>query len=309
MRLDGIDGSHLLGFMTALSVLRLMDEDASEAGRPRPTLEFDSQFIARLGRVDADGRALISALIRRLGLRKQFYDSDISQVDKPSDFTPATFEQHVRAAALRWQQDALSGLACDRGNDDVAESTLCAANGAGHQELIRSIRDVLSLVEPEHLEAALFRAWSKGYSVSPEKREKLKLGRRKPTLRLDPADERLYALRATNPTPASSEYKTELGAQALAIPAFELLPVCPTRNPTCIASRRGKSRVFFEWVLWSRPATLATVRSILAVGPRDAAAGAARGAFAAFRVARVTGEKGKLSISPTVGIWHQPVAT
>jgi hypothetical protein len=185
----------------------------------------------------------------------------------------------------------------------MAESTLCAANGASHQELIRSIRDVLLLVEHEHLETALFRTWSKDYSVPPEKRKALSLGTRKPTLRLDPADERLYALRATDPTPASSEYKTELGAQALAIPAFELLPVCPSRRPMCIASRRGQGRVFFEWTLWSVPATVATVRSLLAVGPRDADTARARGAFAALAVARVTGEKGKLSIAPAFGIW------
>lgn len=51
------------------------------------------------------------------------------------------------------------------------------------------------------------------------------------------------------------------------------------------------------------PATLATVRSILATGPGDADALRKRGAFAAFEVARITGEKGKLSIAPTVGIW------
>jgi hypothetical protein len=308
MRLVGIDGSHLLGFMAALGVLRLMDEVACDGDLPRPTLSFDAQFIGQLDRVEIGRPQLVSALAQRLSVRACFYGGDLSQVDKPADFTPETFEQHARTATARWQQDALSGLACATGSDEVAESTLCAANGAGHQELIQSVRDVLSLVEPEHLEMALLRPWSKSYSVPPHKRKALDLGTRKPTLRLDPADERLYALRATNPTPASSEYKTELGAQALAIPAFELLPVCPSRRPTCIASRRGQGRVFFEWMLWSEPATLATVRSILAMGPHEAGAAPVRGAFAAFRVARVTGDKGKLSVSPTVGIWHEPLA-
>jgi len=291
--------------MTALGVLRLLDEDASERGSSRPTLAFDAQFCGELGAVAADRDAIVSAVVRGLSVRARFYGTELSTVNKPADFTPATFEGIARAAN-RWQRDALAGLACGTGAAEVAESTLCAANGASHQELVRSIRDVLALVEPEHIEAGLFRPWSKSYSVPAHKRRALALGTRKPTLRLDPADERLYALRATNPTPPSSEYKTELGAQALAIPAFELLPVCPaSRRPLCIASRRGRNRVFFEWALWSVPATIAAVRSLLSVGPHDADSALARGAFAAFGAARVTGEKGKLSIAPSFGIWQQ----
>lgn len=301
MTLDGIEGSHLLGFMTALGVLRLLDEDAMQCGARRPTLAFDERYCADLGSVGDDRSAVVGVVARGLAVRARFYDGDLSAVNKPADFTPDSFERCARAAT-GWKLDALSGLACGTG-DGVAESTLCAANGAGHQELIRSIRDVLALVEPEHMDAAMFRPWTKSYSVPAEKRKTLGLGTRKPTLRLDPADERLYALRATNPTLPSSEYKTELGAQALAIPAFEVLTVCPSRRPMCIASRRGPSRVVFEWTLWTPPATLATVRSLLALGPRDVEAVRARGAFAAFGVARLTGEKGKLSMTPSYGIW------
>jgi hypothetical protein len=301
VRLDGIDGSHLLGFMTALGVLRALDGDAAGRGRPRPKLAFDKQCIAHLDGAGNDQTSVTSAVVRVLSERAAFYGSDLSTVNKPADFTLMSFEEVARAAT-GWKRYALAGLACGTG-DTIAESTLCAANGAGHQELIRSIRDVLELVKAEHLEAAMFRPWSRAYSVPPAERKRLALGTRKPTLRLDPADERLYALRANDPTSASSEHRTELGAQALAILAFELLPVCPSRRPTCIASRRGRSRVIFQWALWSPPATLAAVRSLLAAGPTSADEARARGAFAAFGAARVTGQKGKLSIAPTFGIW------
>jgi hypothetical protein len=301
--LYGIDGSQLFGFMAGLGVLRLLDEEARERKGERPTLSFNESCSAIIGGVADSPEAAVDAIAGRLKLRREYYAGALRGVNKPADFTSQSFKE-LGQVASEWQLDALAGLACSTG-EEIAESTLCAANGASHQELIRSIRDVLSLVNTEHISDAIFRSWTKSYEVTDELRKSLGLGTRKPTLRLDPADERLYALRATNPTQPTSEFKTELGAQALAIPAFELLPVCPRRYPICISSRaaRRENRVFFRWALWSAPATLAGVRSLLATGPNDQGGSRMRGAFAAFEAARVTGEKGKLSIAPTAGIW------
>ena len=118
----------------------------------------------------------------------------------------------------------------------------------------------------------------------------------------DKADERLYALRFSNPT-TTADFKTELGAQALAIPAFSLLAVVPMNRPLAVASERRGNRVFFSWPLWDRPITLACVRSLLVVGVGRSDDLRARGAFAAFRAARVSGDKGKLSFAPSEGVW------
>lgn len=304
MMLPGLDGSHLLGFMAALGVLRLLNEDALGRDMPRPTLAFDASCIAVVESGHESPDAVVDALMAGLESRRLYFSDALGEVDKPADFTHDSFGT-AASSAIGWQLYALAGLACSTGVERASESTLCAANGASHQELIRSIRDVLALARRDHVSETAFQPWTKSYEVPSELRRKLNLGTRKPTLRLDPADERLYALRATNPTPSSSEYKTELGAQALAVPAFELLPVCPMRRPICIASRAppGADRVFFQWCLWSVPATLFSARALLVMGPDDAQASRMRGAFAAFEAARVTGEKGKLSIAPTVGIW------
>ena len=304
MMLPGIDGSNLLGFMTALGVLRLLDDDAAARNLPQPRLLFSSSCIAAVDTPHESQDAVVEALVAGLETRRSYFRDSLADVNKPADFSHDRFSSAV-TSATGWQQYLLAGLACNTGEEKSFESTLCAANGASHQELIRSIRDVLALVEPGHVRAAAFQSWTRSYEVSADLRKKLNLGTRKPTLRLDPADERLYALRATNPTPASSEYMTELGAQALAVPAFELLPVCPLRRPICIASRapRASNRVYFQWCLWGVPATLGCVRALLAIGPGDAKASRSRGAFAGFEVARVTGDKGKLSFAPTVGIW------
>jgi hypothetical protein len=164
------------------------------------------------------------------------------------------------------------------------------------------MRDVLQLVEVDHVKRALFETWEKSYAVPDDKRRQLRLGARKPTLRLDPSDERLYALRFSNPT-TTDDFRTELGAQALAIPAFTLLPVIPRRQPVTVASTRRRQRVTFAWPLWSVAATLPAVRSLLWEGVSEPAMQRARGTFAAFSADRVSGPKGKLSFTPSQGVW------
>jgi hypothetical protein len=138
--------------------------------------------------------------------------------------------------------------------------------------------------------------------VPDDKRQQLQLGTRKPTLRLDPSDERLYALRLSNPT-TTDDFRTELGAQALAIPAFALLPVVPCKQPVTVASRRHRQRVIFSWPLWHVPATLPTVRALLWEGVGRPQIQRERGVFAAFSADRVSGPNGKLSFAPSQGVW------
>jgi hypothetical protein len=300
MRLDGIDGTHLFGFMAGLGTLALLDEHARQQQLPPPRLHFDPMGTAEITGAPLDPTALIDAVFERIQAARVFYERDLVAIKKPTDLNRAAFLE-LAATADRGQLAGLAGLACCVG-DEAVESSLCAANGASHQNLVQSIRDVLSLVEKSNIHAALFAPWRKQYEVSDDSRKQLGLGNRKPTLRLDPADERLYALRLSNPT-TTDDFKTEIGAQALAVPAFAQLPALPRARPVSVASRRLGNRVLFAWALWSTPATLATVRSLLAAGIDQPDQLRARGAFMALRVARVSGSKGKLSFSPSEGVW------
>lgn len=303
MRLEGIDGTHLLGFMAGIGTLALLDAHARSSGGPSPRLSFAADGIARVESAMEGRDQIVAAMIERLHAIKPFYDRELGAQDRPSDFTGASFAELARRVG-RTGADILAGLVCHVGADldPATESSLCAANGASHQSLIRSMRDVLALVAAEHLDTALFAPWLRDYEVPAAARKELGLGQRNPTLRLDPADERLYALRLTNPT-TTKDFTTELGAQALAIPAFSLLPVLPRTRPVAVSSRRSGRRVTFAWGLWEVPATLATVRSLLYAGPMDASSLRGRGVFSAFRVDRVSGDKGKLSFAPTEGLW------
>jgi fido (protein-threonine AMPylation protein) len=299
LSVSGIDGQHLWGFLAALGTLSLLDEHARENSLDPPRLAFKADGTAVLQSPVA-GEQLAAVLLSRLNALKPKIDGDFAGINKPSDLTRSSYEKTALASSGT-TLDLLAGLACVVG-EETFESTLCAANGASHQNLVQSMRDVLNLVEEEQLRVALFEPWKKSYRVPEDKRRQLGLGSRKPTLRLDPADERLYALRLSNPTTAD-DFSTEVGAQALAIPAYGLLPVVPRRPPVTVASKRSRQRVSFSWMLWSVPASLRTVRSLVWEGVGRLVVQRHRGVFAAFSADRVSGAKGKLSFTPSQGLW------
>lgn len=299
LTLDGIDGQHLWGFLTALGSLSLLDEHARAEKLDAPRLAFEEDGTAVVHSPVVKDQ-LAPVLLARLRTLQPFLEKDLASVKKPNDFTRSSYES-IALASSPGTLEFLAGLACVVG-DEASESTLCAANGASHQNLVQSMRDVLKLVEDEHVRLALFETWQKTYRVPDDKRQQLQLGARKPTLRLDPSDERLYALRLSNPT-TTDDFRTELGAQALAIPAFALLPVVPAKRPLTVASTRHRQRITFSWGLWNIPATLRTVRSLVWQGAGQPRAQRERGVFAAFSADRVSGAKGKLSFAPSQGLW------
>lgn len=300
LSLTGIDGQHLWGFLSALGTLSLLDQHTRERGLAPPRLAFKEDSTAML-QISITKEELASILLAKLSEVQANLEGCLGEIKKPSDFSRSSFESIALASVTPITVDFLAGLACVVGEESF-ESTLCAANGASHQNLVQSMRDVLQLVEKEHVCSALFETWTRSYRIPDDRRKKLKLGTRKPTLRLDPADERLYALRLSNPT-TTDDFSTEIGAQALAIPAFRLLPVVPGKHPVTVASRRSRQRVTFSWPLWDTPCTLRTIRSLVWMGVGNPSELRKRGVFAAFSTDRVSGAKGKLSFAPSEGVW------
>jgi hypothetical protein len=297
---SGVDGQHLWGFLTALGSLVLLDGHAHEHALIPPRLAFKADGTAVLeSPVERD--ELAAVMLAKLRTWQSCVEGALGSINKPSDFTRSNYESIAVNNVTRISVDLLAGLGCVVG-EEAFEATLCAANGASHQNLIQSMRDVLKLVQAEHVRRALFEAWSRSYRIPIDDRKRFALGTRKPTLRLDPSDERLYALRYSNPT-TTDDFSTELGAQALAIPAFGLLPVVPRKRPVTVASKRSLQRVTFSWPLWDVPATLFTVRSLVWKGVDRAHSQKERGVFAAFSADRVSGTKGKLSFAPSCGVW------
>ena len=189
LSLRGINGQHLWGFLTAIGTLSLLDEHAQENRLEFPRLSFDSEGTAVMLSPIPDER-LAAVLLAKLRALQPYLEGSLGDINRPSDFDRKSYESIASASVTSATVSLLGGLACVVG-EEVFESTLCAANGASHQNLLQSMRDVLGLVEEEHVRLALFEFWKKEYRVPDDKRKQLKLGTRKPTLRLDPSDERL----------------------------------------------------------------------------------------------------------------------
>jgi hypothetical protein len=284
--------------------MRLLHHASLRDGNFQPRLYFDrGDYCGVLAGVPSVEFLEKAVCKQMLGLRYRL-TTDFRSLERPADLTPKMVDE-IAESDNRRTLDELAGFGCNVGGE-AYESTLCAANGAGHQNLVLSMRDVLALLKQHRhlLSAAITRAWTLQFEPTPEDRKEFGLGNRKPTLRLDPADERIYALRLDNPVSNDASYRTELGAQALAAAAFGGLPVVPRqRHPVTVGSERKGTKTFFYWGLWSVPASYPAIRSYLATGMRNPLDARARGFFAAFRVARVTGAKGKLSFAPTEPWW------
>lgn len=305
---EGIDGSTLLGFLAAVGSLRLLTEAHSGA-----RLWFDrcgDHAMLEAGRASSCD-AVVEAIIERF--RSPTRDRELgllAEAEKPKDISAEMLEALSRAAREHPQDGAfVAGLICDgltkdKNSDKAAETILCAANGSGHQDMFTTMRDLRRLVTDEHVRSSLVKPWEFGDEVPPETKW---MGDRKPTLRWDEGSERIYALRLRDPTDKIEPFRTQLGAYALAAAALPCFPVVPQRRgaATVSTNRESSTQVDFYWMLWERPATLAMVKVMHAIGEAltDPASARRRGVYRLLRARRMTLDKGKLVFSPSEAVW------
>jgi len=166
--------------------------------------------------------------------------------------------------------------------------------GSGHQFFLKTARDLLQKVTVARVRSTLFEPWT--YSD-----EGL-------SMRWDPVEDRRYALMDRDPTRPGNEPRTVWMANLLGYRGLALFPYAP---------RRGRIRVVgwmdlddgsvFTWPLWQHPASVDTIRSLLALPELtmcqpDRVALRARGVVGVFRARRIrvppTGANYKLNFTP-----------
>ena len=124
---------------------------------------------------------------------------------------------------------------------------------AGQQKFLDMTRGILRGVTRKDILAGLTGPWDYQNEL--------------PSLGWDVVDDRVYALRATDPAPKSGPdpKRTNAGAEALAVLGLSLHPVFAGRERTLTQGCSGSWKAgHYSWPLWRRPASLHAIKSLLA---------------------------------------------
>ena len=120
---------------------------------------------------------------------------------------------------------------------------------AGQQKFLAAARKILDAPTREEIVTGLEGPWL--YESTT------------PSLGWDVTDDRVYALRANNPSPEKK--LTNPGPEALAVMGLSLYPVFAGNSRTNTQGCSGSWKAgWYSWPLWKKPATLRVVRSLLA---------------------------------------------
>jgi hypothetical protein len=138
----------------------------------------------------------------------------------------------------------------DKDKGRIEYTDLSFITGSGHQHFLGTARALQACAGEEHLSEALFGPWrfqDKGNS-----------------LRWDPEDAKEYALRWRDPSVGG--VLTVWGANRLAFEALPLFPMVPDSRGLKTTGFRFAERAHeFTWPIWTQPASVDTVRSLLSL--------------------------------------------
>ncbi len=251
----GIEGANPLGFLAALGAVRLFDLKWRERNVQLRWVRDDG-WRPEVSGLPTDNE---TELCRLLGEQGPWAPIEaFSELGNNLTVPRALFERVVRTAAVgttaldRRAPDFASAFGSDvfedKDKDRIDYTDLCFITGSGHQHFLGTAKSLAGSVGPEHLREALFGPWryaDKGLSM-----------------RWDPDDAREYALRWRDPSVGG--VSSVWGANLLAFEALPLFPTVPTEKGLRTTGFRTQNRAHeFTWPIWTQPASVDTVRSLL----------------------------------------------
>ena len=121
--------------------------------------------------------------------------------------------------------------------------------GDSRQDFLETVEQLMIRCTEQHLKHALFGPWS----FTDEKY----------SLRLDPLEDRHYALIARDPTGTGNEPRTIWGTNRIAFEALRFFPTVPIRGGAGVLAWRAHTRV--RWPLWSQFLSAPVIQSLLSV--------------------------------------------
>ena len=255
IELTGLDGSNLLGYLTALGTLRILsgcDADVRmswhEKGWWMPVVHSSAE----------NEQALLERLSRQVCGPETL--NPACRIAKDLTLTRAQFTQLLERTAKesgpsdRTTADFLSALGSDAfgtgKNEQISDTEFRTMSGAGHQHFLGFMQELAEITDIDHLRRALFGRWD--------------YADQRPSMRWDPADYRPHALRAEDPS--GDPIKTMRGANRLAVEALPLFATAPDLGElrtTAFSDRDGATQI--TWPIWEDPLDVDTVRSLLSL--------------------------------------------
>ncbi|RME25628.1 MAG: hypothetical protein D6798_08520 [Deltaproteobacteria bacterium] len=256
--LTAIDGTNPIGFLAAVGTLRSCAGQGVDArlswvdeGRWRPVIHGVPSPEDLVALLDAERIAWSDepALTYTYPDAKGRPQAEIKP--PPAEFR--RFLREVLASGRRRSIEQVGAYASDVVVDNNGNTKPTALHfAAGQQRFLDAVTDIHAHAGPDALRAALFGPWTE----HPVK-----------SLSWDATVFRDYALRATDP---SGEKKGSVpGVEWLAFVGLGLLPVAPVTSPrgprlVTTGCTGGWKDGQFRWPLWTVPASLDAVRSLLA---------------------------------------------
>ena len=251
--LRGLEGTNPLGFFAALGVQVVF---ATEGEQPRlwwsddvaPHAIVDEEFT-----VDSIvDRALDAFAYWKDSLATNPRRRDGSTMPKGDELKliPEDIEAYLgQAVWCNWSGGLATALLAQGSldNQGVAKPSDFYFT-AGQQKFLDTARKILNAAVREEIETCLEGPWRYESEV--------------PSLGWDVTDDRVYALRASNPSPEKK--LTNPGPEALALLGLSLYPVFAGRERTATQGCSGKWKDgYYSWPLWRKPASPRVVKSLL----------------------------------------------
>ncbi|MEL6183880.1 MAG: hypothetical protein AAFU79_04580 [Myxococcota bacterium] len=273
IELTGMDGSDPLGFFAALGVLRALDDRAPD-GRPRlswresasgwrPSIHgADSvDMIAEAVMSDlpswADEPALAMAYTKAGEQVAPGGAGAIRDLKPPPELQRRAFEAAARDAAEGNSRSARTWAAfgTDVATDNAGKIKPTSLHfTAGQQQFLKMVRELREGLQQEDVLEALVGPWTNESRL--------------PSLSWSGTGQRMYALRATDPS--TDKRGSTPGAEWLAFLGLSFLPTVPStggRGPLVLTTGVAgawKSSTF-TWPLWGPPCVASVVESLVSL--------------------------------------------
>lgn len=229
----------------------------------------------------------------------------------------ATLLRHARTASKqcmlsnrRWTDLAAAyGVANPaRPREQMSASPWALGSASGHQEFLGTVQELMVRCRAAHLQQVLFGTWDPQDEMY--------------SLRMEPGDDRRYALMDRDPTAHGNKTLTLWGANRLAFEALRFFPAMPVAGGMGVRAWRAIDGDWQEgcrvrWPLWRQPIGVAAIQSLL--GLRDlwleepASRERLRGlgvhaVMESRRIAVGQGSNRKYNLTPATPIWVSTAA-